>query len=424
MTTTPVNIDFNGIQINSLDETTNIISTMDGTNKGLLLNYDLLTTPKLFTLTKDGFTLGINKSSFDFVCFLQQLLQALRIPPNATTLRVNNTFRFVLGSHITTLTISSSPSILTIDVSLPHFVRFNTNVRSLVLPTTSNCLSTLQYCNNIVSTRGNVVDNDNNVATYLIFSNGTNIQLFTNLTNPTLNPGPTLPAGIQYNPLGSGLNAIAFNATGSNSRVRFGGNYTQTNYVAHTILIGKGWFNSIQSGLNGQGCICIGKDCFQNNVVNSSVAIGNGAAQTFTNPAGLSNSSSINIVAVGQEASNNNCNRFSVALGTRAGYTKTSPQNTASNPSDVAIGYEACYSTTTIGANTLAIGYRANYLNYADETICINATGTALTNTISGSFVVKPIRGFPVGNPVGKMYYDLTGAITGQPFEIYYSTGP
>ena len=419
MTTTPKNIDFNGLQINSLDNTTNIITTMDGTNKGLSLNYDLLTIPKLFTLTINGFTFGGNTSSFSFVCFLQQLLQAVRIPPNATTLLINNTFKFVQGSHTTTFTISSSPSRLTIDVSTTHHVNFLTNVRSSILPSNIDDLVNKQYCDNLVSSRGNVT-NINTGAFYLLFGDGSTIGLKTNLTDPTSN---LPPAGFQYTPGGGGFITSSMTTSTGNSRIRFGGQYTTDNFQAHSVFLGSGWCSSVDNTALPTQSVIIGFDAGRINPNTSIVIIGNKASEISSNVGGLGTTASNLHVSIGHEANNNLPNKQSVAIGARACFTKTSSQTTATSPVDVSIGFEANYSSTGItGPTATAIGYRANYSGRADNTISINATGVAITNTTASSFQVAPIRGFPVGGGIGQLFYDLTGAVTGQAFEIYYST--
>lgn len=420
--TTPVNIDTQGIQINSLDNTTNIITSMIGSNQGLSLNYDLLTTPKLFTLTINGFTLGVTQSSFSFVCLLQQLLQALRIPLSPDTLLVNNSFRFRHGSHTATLTTTSSPSRLTIDVASPHFVSFLTNVRSLVLPTTANCLANRQYCNNLVSTRGNVTDNNLGVNYFLLFNNGSNINLVTNLTNPATS---LAPAGWMYNPAGGSLTTPALTTNTGNTRLRFGGIYTTTNFQAHSVLFGKGWIDSAEPASAPTSTIAIGNECQRTLVPAAGVAIGNLAARTFINSGTLSTTASINSVSIGQEANSIYPNRQSVAIGARACYTKINAQTSTTAPQDVSIGFESAYSTTaTAGPVSTSIGYRANYNQRQQNTLCINATGAAISNTIAGTFTLAPLRGFAVTPAPGyrQLFYDYTGAVTGQIGEIYYST--
>lgn len=420
MTTTPKNIDYNGLQINSLDGTTNIITTMNGTNKGLSLNYDLLTVPKLFTLTINGFTLSSNSSSFLFVCLLQQLLQALQIPPNSTTLKLNNTLRMRQGSNIITFTTSSSPSRLTIDIFAPYYVNFLVNPRTSVLPSSGNDLTNRQYCLNLVNSRGNVIDSNLGSNYYLMYASGTNINLYTNLTNP--NTGSP-SAGIQYNPNAGGFVAPSFTSVGGNTRVRFGGAYTTNNFVAFSVLLGSGWINTQEPTSAPNGAIAIGLNCQQFLVPAAGVSIGNGSAQTFINTGASAGSASINTVSIGKEANNTYPNRLSIAIGARACYTKINAQTTAVNPQDVSIGYESAYSSTvSSGIVSTSIGYRANYNQRQQNTISINASGSAISNTTASSFQMAPIRGFAVGGGVNQLFYDFNGSVTGQIGEIYYST--
>lgn len=420
MTTTPKNIDFNGIQINALDGNTNIVATMNGSNKGLALNYDLLTVQKLFTLTLNGFTLSSNSSSFDFVCLLQQLLQALQIPPNTTTLKLNNTLRMRQGSNTVTFTVSSSPSRLTINVTAPHYVNFLVNPRTSILPSSGNDLTNRQYCLNLVSSRGNVIDSNLSSNYYLMYANGSNIALSTNLTNPS---GGLPSSGILYNPNANGFVAPSFTSIGGNVRLRFGGAYTTNNFVAFSVLLGSGWINTQEPTSLPNGAIAIGTNCQQFLVPAAGVAIGNGAAQTFINTGATTASASINTVSIGKEANNTYPNRGSVAIGARACYTKINAQTSATTPGDVSIGYESAYSSTvSSGIISTSIGYRANYNQRQQNTISINATGSAISNTTASSFQLAPLRGFAVGGGINQLFYDFNGTVTGQIGEIYYST--
>ena len=124
----------------------------------------------------------------------------------------------------------------------------------------------------------------------------------------------------------------------------------------------------------------------------SNIALGKNAGKT---------SHGTRAIAIGEDAGETSQGGNAIGIGTDAGKTS---QGSAS----IAIGASAGLSN--IGPNSIAIGASAGTTNQAAGSIVINASGTALENTTSGSFVVKPIRGAANANFL--KYNAGTGEIT------------
>ena len=78
-------------------KTASIGFSMSSTNSGIKLQYDLLTTPKEFSITPTGinWTNGVDNytTALDRIALVQQAFQAVELPPNATTLQLNDTLK-------------------------------------------------------------------------------------------------------------------------------------------------------------------------------------------------------------------------------------------------------------------------------------------------------------------------------------------
>lgn len=110
-TTIPQTIDPNGIKVIADDQTKQMTMTMtDSTNKGLILDYDLTGTAKQFTLTDAGvkWTNGTNTytTALDRLALVQQAFQAVELPPNATTLQLNDTLLLNDGTNTGSITLN------------------------------------------------------------------------------------------------------------------------------------------------------------------------------------------------------------------------------------------------------------------------------------------------------------------------------
>jgi hypothetical protein len=142
----------------------------------------------------------------------------------------------------------------------------------------------------------------------------------------------------------------------------------------------------------------------------SAIALGKNAGKT---------SHGTRAIAIGEDAGETSQGGNAIGIGTDAG---KSAQGSAS----IAIGASA--GQTNLGPNSIAIGTSAGTANQAAGSIVINASGTALENTTSGSFVVKPIRGASNANYLkynagtGEITYEaaaegvFTGDLTGSVF--------
>ena len=90
----PQTIENCGLKMETEDNTQSITVKMKDTTKGLILDYDLTTTPKQFSLTSAGvnFNDGTNNytTGLSRLAAVQQAFQAVELPPDATTLKINN----------------------------------------------------------------------------------------------------------------------------------------------------------------------------------------------------------------------------------------------------------------------------------------------------------------------------------------------
>lgn len=118
----PTKIDFQGLKMISEDETQTIALKMDGTSKGVIIDYDLTTLlPKQFKITKNGFTWtsGIvsHTTGLERLALVETAFQAVVLPPNATTIRINDTIELNDGTNNALIGIDGGGNLL-IDPSL------------------------------------------------------------------------------------------------------------------------------------------------------------------------------------------------------------------------------------------------------------------------------------------------------------------
>ncbi len=226
----------------------------------------------------------------------------------------------------------------------------------------------------------------------------------------------------------------AGNDTQGNNATAIGNNAGETNQGASSVAIGDLTGNSNQSTLSvaigpssgqtsqGSGSVSIGNNSGTTTQGDSSVAIGNGAGQTTQGLSSVAigvyagkDSQGANAVAIGQSAGITDQGMTSVAIGMAAGNLNqgiaatavgkdsgTTNQSTeavavgqfsGNNNQDVgAVAVGSLAGTVGQGENSIAIGKLSGPTNQASNSIVINATGSALENTTSDSFVIKPIR--------------------------------
>jgi hypothetical protein len=103
-------------------------------------------------------------------------------------------------------------------------------------------------------------------------------------------------------------------------------------------------------------------------------SIGSGAGQDFQENGA---------VAIGASAGRLEQSSYGVAIGNGAG-------STGQKSGAVAVGRSA--GSVNQGNSSIAIGCQSGYTSQAANSIVVNATGSILNNTVTNSFVVKPIR--------------------------------
>lgn len=310
-TTTPQTIDPNGIKVVSDDQTQQMtLSMTDPTNKGLILDYDLTGTAKQFSISNSGFkwTNGVNNytTTLDRIALIQQAFSAVQLPPNSTTLSVNNDLQFndgvtsvdvgIVGSN---LQISSATGKLTSTITQPAASDSTTNI-----PTTA-------WVQSAIDAKTTIVDTDANSKFYPLFSSDVSNQTFR--ADKTTTPWSINPNIGDFN-FGSNLNITNVSGAIQTSI----GNGVSTAIGSNSVAIG------LSTGQTAQGtsCVAIGRLAGQSNQGNNSVSIG-------------------------LNSGNSSQGSGSVAVGNNAGQTSQST-------SAVAIGINA--GTTTQGGNSVAIG--------------------------------------------------------------------
>lgn len=219
--------------------------------------------------------------------------------------------------------------------------------------------------------------------------------------------GPTGPT--VWDPSG----AFAIQYTGD---VYIDGNLNVTNSIEglNTLEYIDGGFVKI-TGVSGSTSVAIGGNGAGTGHSYQQIAIGDRAGQTGQ---GLST------VSIGSSAGQTNQGSEAIALGTQAGLT-TQAQGAVAVGFDagrnnqgtraLSIGYQAGMGTTSgQGSNSIAIGNQAGVSSQVANSICLNASGSALNPNQAGLFV-RPIRGVALGIGVNRLSYDPAT------FEIVYS---
>ena len=179
---------------------------------------------------------------------------------------------------------------------------------------------------------------------------------------------------------GQALNAIAI---GPNA-----GNTGQSSYAC---AIGDNAGKTNQ----GNNSIAIGSSAGSDTQRSYSVALGWQAGQTVQGPQSVAigpNAGNLNqgqyAIAVGLNAGYDTQKNFAVALGWQAGETVQGTQS-------IAIGPNAGNSNQ--GQYAIAIGANAGQTNQPDNSIVINASGTAVNGASTNAFYVSPVRSLAFG---------------------------
>ena len=196
-------------------------------------------------------------------------------------------------------------------------------------------------------------------------------QTFASLTDINNANGPDIIA------IGT-LSSAGVEAVSIGKNTGSGGDYSQA--------IGNNAGNSGQ----GVAAVALGSQSGETSQGDKAVAVGQYAGQT---------TQSSQAIAIGNNAGNTTQGSYAVAIGRNAGETTqgaggiavgSGAGKTTQGLSGIAIGYLAGESNQ--GGGAIAIGANAGTLNQAADSIILNASNTALENTQTGSFVVKPVR--------------------------------
>lgn len=389
MTTTPINIDYNGLQINATNDDISITLTMDGSDKGLIFKYDKTSgNPKTFKITSAGFNFTDNTNNYTTpisnIALVQTVLGALEVPPNSTTLALNKTMQ--ITDNTTTSTLDINAGVMNVDVDNSGVVVFNQCPQTAIAPTNNNDLTNKTY---VDSTIYNITSVNNNQDYFPVFvsSTGTGSQLYIDsITGPfSYNPSngtlksPTLVLDQTTNVVRAG--SIASTLGYGNNTIALGLN-AGLNQGAGSIAIGQNTGSPSSGSPQGTDCIAIGGGAGRNTQGNEAIAIGFGAGAT---------SQGIGAIAIGGNAGGTSQGQYAIGIGSNAHFSGA-------------------------GNYSIAIGGGAGTANQAANSIIINASGTNVQNTTASSCVIRPIRGIAQGIGVGRLFYNTTT------FEIAYST--
>jgi len=148
--TTPIKIDINGIQIDDGNNSKNISLTP---NDGLKIEFDLGTAnPKTFKINNNGVNYtdntNNNTTGLDKLALVQQAFQAVELPPNSTTLKLNKTLELNNGTDNGQITINASGNteiICSKNFELNELAIFNIVPTCPTLPTAGIQLTNKSY---------------------------------------------------------------------------------------------------------------------------------------------------------------------------------------------------------------------------------------------------------------------------------------
>ena len=438
----PTKIDYQGIKLISEDETQTITFNMSNASKGIILDYDLTTTPKQFSISSAGVNwndgVSNNTTGLQRLALVQQAFQAVELPPNATTLQINDTI--LLTDGITSNSINNTQwtgNIQTVNTNAntTHYLNFsdssstgyskpqktagiscNPSLNSITATTFNGALQG----NADTATNVNIADDNTSATYYPVFTAGTGNQ-------PLKIDSSTTPFSINPN-----TNALSFGSTikldgvGGSGRVALGSNAGITTQGTNSVAIG------INAGLDKQGAdsVAVGENAGGSNQGGSAVAVGNSAGSVSQSTGAVAvgqnagaTTQGIYSVAVGQNAGQITQGISAVAVGINAGQITQGAGcialgDTAGNDNQgnnaVAIGNSA--GRNTQGQFAVALGYQAGNSNQHSNSIVLNATGDIVNSDGTNRLFVAPIRGVAWGIGVGVLKYNPNT------YEITYST--
>ena len=198
----------NDVIINNGTSTTAPTNSLELRNSvsSIILGTNLNTTPVFTTISPTAITQGANSISLQNLTLLPIVLDAVELPPNATTLQINNTLLLTDGSNNASLDINQVNGNL--DIVTSGFPTFNNLPRCSVVPTNADELVNKAYADSIASTNASTItitdasDNNTYYPTF-VAGTGTGQSLRTDFT----------PSGLSYNPSTATLTAT--NISGS-----------------------------------------------------------------------------------------------------------------------------------------------------------------------------------------------------------------
>ena len=329
------------------------IGSATGTVEGLELEYDILTTQKNFKISKLGVNYddGVinNTTSLSRIAEVQNLLQSVQTPPNATTFSLNNTLLLTDGTNSTTFDVNG----IDMDVITSgggHF-NFNTLPECSEVPSTNNQFTNKTNVDGKSASTSDITSTNTNGIYYPVFTSSSGLGQILRCDDIT---GPW-----QINPNTGVFNfatTIGCSGSGANGSVKFGLNSQLITPGLACVAVGLNAGNNTQ----GSSAIAVGSSSGLNNQGASSVAIGVNAA---------SNTQGSSAVAVGSSAGRNNQGNNTVAIGTKAGEG----------------------TITGMGDNSIAIGNLAGNNTQVANSICINGSGVAVNPANPGTYI-NPIR--------------------------------
>ena len=204
------------------------------------------------------------------------------------------------------------------------------------------------------------------------------------------------------------IGALAGNTNQGEGAMSLGYHAGQTEQDLYAVAVGYNAGNSNQ----GNSSVAIGFDAGNTNQKTNCVAIGSSAGKTTQLDGAIGigfYAGSVNqkggAVAIGMLPGASNQGDWGIAIGGEAGKT---------DQSDYAIAIGRNAGKTNQGLDSIAIGVNAATTNQHDNTIVLNAAGTALETEGTNKLYVDPLAGpllrkDPVSGNVGRMLaYDLT----------------
>ena len=183
---------------------------LQNSTSSIILGTNLNTTPIYTTISPTAITQGANSISLQNLTLLPTVLDAVELPPNATTLQINNTLLLTDGSNNASLDVNQVNGNL--DIVTTGFPTFNNLPRCSVVPTNADELVNKAYADDTFITSDNT--NGNYFIPFSKTSGTGNKPLFQDDTTGPLTYNPSTATLTATNISGSIL--VANNNTNGN----------------------------------------------------------------------------------------------------------------------------------------------------------------------------------------------------------------